>query len=668
MVSPTYKEGFPLVTVGASEDGPGLLAESFGSFSNPDNLSGFGQSYELVRTASEWEASPLDVLFSELPNYHVEAVSPNFQSSLWFAGTLAQSPVEDVYLATPGAPLARMGPGDPLGDRQKALNFIGASDDLSHALFVDYSPQVGAPEDLLWPGDTTTSEGAPSLYEYAGTGNEEPRLVGVSNVGAPKTVEEGKLISNCGTDLGSSGGDAYNAVSSSGAIAFFTAKECNGSPAVDELYARVDGEKSVAISEPSLPLAQGSKSGPEECDAACAAAEHKPGFFAGASNDGSKVFFLTAQSLLNGDSDTETDLYEAEIEGEGVNARVGRLIQVSHDPNAGQAAEVQGVARVSEDGSHVYFVAKGVLTSEPDLSLPIGHRVAVAHAENLYVYERDARYPGGHIAFVATLSMGDGSDWSPQDARPVQATPEGRFLVFQSSAELTPDQAGWNEAGQVFEYDAQTERLVRVSRGQNGFNENGNTDRYNATIPVQGYTRALPTERFMHLAISADGSYVFFSSEDALTPRTLNGLTNLYEYHDGEVALISDGHDDITVNGSRASELIGTDESGKDVFFTTADSLVPQDTDTQVDIYDARIDGGPAPTVAQAPCSGDPCQGSASIPPPLLTPGTPSVTGETNSSTIIPPAHVRPKVKAKPKKLKKTHKKRRAKRATRKRR
>ena len=56
-------------------------------------------------------------------------------------------------------------------------------------------------------------------------------------------------------------------------------------------------------------------------------------------------------------------------------------------------------------------------------------------------------------------------------------------------------------------------------------------------------------------------------------------------------------------------QLIGTDASGRDVFFTTADQLVGQDTDTDIDIYDARVDGGfPAPALSPS-CSGDACQG-----------------------------------------------------------
>jgi hypothetical protein len=201
--------------------------------------------------------------------------------------------------------------------------------------------------------------------------------------------------------------------------------------------------------------------------------------------------------------------------------------------------------------------------------------------------------------------------------------------VFQSKADLTPDQAGrGEEAGQVFEYDAEAETLARVSRGQGGYNEDGNSSIYSSTIPVQNYERKVPyvgIERFRHLAVSADGSRVFFSSRDALTPQALNGVVNVYEYHDGQVGLISDGHD-------TEVELIGTDESGRDVFFTTADHLVPQDTDAQVDVYDARVEGGFAPPLLPAPCSGDSCQAPPSVPPSLLVPAMSSSTGETPTS------------------------------------
>ncbi len=694
MVTPPYKEGFSVpapAALAVSDDGSQVLVESSGSFltpegTEPEGTGLFGHAYRLVRTEASWEAVPVDAPFSKHPDIGVLSMSSDFGSSLWFATVPGRS-VADVYLdpsagSLPYVEPAYVGPGAPLGVAQRALDFMGASEELSHALFIVRSPNVGLEEDQLWPGDTTFSERRHSLYEYAGTGNSEPRLVGVSNVGVPANVGAGKLISNCGTQLGSiPEGEAYNALSASGETVFFTAAECGGSPPVNELYARVDQKKTVAISEPALPLPG------RECTGACSTAENtpgdrKPGIFAGASLDGSKVFFMTQQSLVNDDEKGEgsgMDLYEAEIAGEGEHASVVRLVQVSRggegDSTPGSGAEVLGVARISENGSHVYFVARGVLTGkngEGDAPSP--------HAPNLYVFSTEC--PGGETTcgspvertlFVATLSVatlsspGDERDWSLEDARPVQTTPEGRFLVFQSTGDLTPDQEERQEAGQVFEYDAETETLVRVSRGQEGYDEDGNSSVYPATIPIQNEETDDPTTRFTGLAVSEDGSRVFFSSSDALTPQALGGVANVYEYHDGQVALISDGHDVLTESGHTTTMLIGTDESGSDVFFTTADRLVSQDTDTEVDIYDARIDGGFVLPSEPAPCSPGACRAPASEPLSLLAPASTSVSAETASTPVG--SRSAPKHKTAGKKTKKhkrtasRHKLRKAKRA-----
>jgi hypothetical protein len=729
LVSPGYTEGFPVFVEGASEDGEQLLTVSFGSFSNPDNTSSAGQSYLIKREKSGWQSTPLDEPFSSFPVYHVQGMSANFASSLWFASTPGQSArAGDVYLDLPlsgesaRGHLVRVGPGVPSGVVQSELTFVGASEELSHVLLLDHSPGGGGEEDRLWPGDTTVPGRHPSLYEYEGTGNFEPRLVGVSNEGLIEEAassegkqhinEAAKLISNCGTNLGSaSEEDAYNAVSLTGGTVFFTAEACGGSPTVNEVYARIDGEKTVAISEPVHPLAQGSGSGSEECDATCEADPLEPAVFQGASEDGSKVFFLTSQPLLNGDKDTKTDLYEVEIEGEGVHARIGKLVQVSRDPNAGQAADVQGVARVSEDGSHVYFVATGRLTKGSRGGGKIGvyegldaegvclaslnpvEKAEEAKAEeqeakgeevtfgarcrpktgdeNLYVYERDVLHPNGHTSFVATLSPADGGDWSTEDARPVQATPDGRFLVFQSVADLTSDQEGRADAGQVFEYDAQTEGLVRVSQGEDGYNDDGNTDIYSATIPVQNRAYSGPEEHFRHLAVSEDGSRVFFSSADPLTPQALNGVcvlkeegicvsyaNNIYEYRDGKISMISDGHDVLSVEGSPATALIGTDESGRDVFLTTADRLTSENSDTLVNIYDAREGGGFALAEELAPCSPGACKGPGSELLPLVAPVTMSA-AEPAGSTPSAITQTKPKAKIKPKVRRVTRRRRR---------
>jgi hypothetical protein len=673
LVSPVFKEGFPVQVTGVSESGEQLLAQSPGTFSAPEGTTPFGQKYEIDRGGVGWEAGALAATSTQFTVYFVEDVSPGFQDSLWFASPPLSS-ISGFYVGSPRAPLSleRVGPAEAGSGKTEAPTILGESTNLRytnvrHILFQFFSPNVGRPS-ALWPGDTTAPGGWPSLYEYEYSGQEvpEPRLVGVNDVGVPAHIGEAHLISDCGTYLGSfPKGDAYNAMSAGGGTVFFTsaAAGCEGSgPPVNEVYARVGAVKSVAVSSPVHPLVQGSGVGPDECDASCEAAAHRAGVFAGASEDGSKVFFTTSQSLLNRDKDTEPDLYEAEIGGVGVNARIERLVQVSYDPHVGEAAGVLGVARVSEDGSHVYFVAEGVLTGanregkSPVLGKP-----------NLYVFSRECvgggtvcASPVERTAFVGTLSAGDGQDWSVVDRRPVQATPDGRFVCFQSRADLTSDQEGRAEAGQVFEYDAQTETLVRISRGQEGYNEDGNSSVFPATIPIHIFNESLAIYRYTNLAVSADGSRIFFSSPMALTPGAVNGVVvheeegeppvyalNVYEYHDGRVGLISDGHDVTATLGESAVELIGTDETGLDVFFRTADRLVAQDTDNQVDVYDARIGGG-FPGEALAPCGGDSCHDPAGNAPSLLAPVTSSVPAEAVAQGVVH-SSVLPKKKAKPK-------------------
>ncbi len=431
LVSPAYKEGSPVFPQGISADGEALRIESFGSFSNPQSIGNVGITYRVTRTEAGWESSSLDEPLSIFPQYFVEGMSSDLQSSLWFASTQGRS-VRDVYLRPPSGEMTLMGPGSPEGAREGQLNYVGASDDLSHVLLRDRSP-AGSEEVRIWPGDTTVEGRYRSLYEYEGTGNSEPRLVGVSNEerveaaarkeGRQHINEAATLVSNCGTSLGNAEErDGYNAVSASGTTVYFTAEagEACSSPTVNELYARIAGERTVAISEPSLSVPG------RECTGGCATASSQAGEFAGASRDGSKVFFLTSQPLVNGDRDAGVDLYEAEIPPGAVTrlehgeSAITRLVQVSRggpgDPTPGSGANVLGVARVSEDGSRVYFVAEGALTG----ANREGMRPA-AGEPNMYVSTSECPDGGALCAdpvertsFIGTLSREDERDWGLQ--------------------------------------------------------------------------------------------------------------------------------------------------------------------------------------------------------------------------------------------------------------
>src|SRR4029077_16284268 len=258
--------------------------------------------------------------------------------------------------------------------------------------------------------------------------------------------------------------------------------------------------------------------------------------FQGASQDGSKVFFTTEQSLLPG-AEGE-NLYEYDF-GAPAGERVTLLSSGAGDP------QLQGIARISEDGSHVYFVAKADLTGARTNGIGSSPE---AGGDNLYVYA------AGHTTFVATLAPGDSGDWAAVDERPVLVSGEGRFLVFTSVADLTGE--GLRGARtQVFQYDAATGSLVRASIGQDGYNENDREPAVGSTITfifrsAYSYANAASPSTAGGAQAPANGA-VFFESPDALTPQALADRTdaggqlvpNVYEYRAGHVHLLSDGRD-----------------------------------------------------------------------------------------------------------------------------
>jgi hypothetical protein len=673
---------------------------SLGAFGEPeDDPTAFGPNYEVERNNSSWATTPIEppaALFenSGIINFKLEGVSQDFSRSLFRERPALAKPIDERFyirqpmspgrlcpsgsILVPDACLVEVGPAVPPatveGWAQKnegpEVVVLGTSRDLVHVLFGSAAGQSAT--SFLWPGDITLQ--GESLYEYIGTGHsgkggDGPALVGVN--GGPGSHE---LISQCGTDLGAAGlQDKYNAVSALGTTVLFTAvgpnsNNCGGmQPPADEIFARIDGSRTVAISEPS--------SGPTGDCSACNTSTPMDATFQGASEDGSKVFFLSEQALLPGA--TGKNLYEYDFNA----PEHEKLTLVS---GGVQPAGVQGVLRVSEQGARVYFVAEGVLASNENST----EEHATAGNDNLYVYEGDPRDLGQfRIAFIASLSGSDSADWASSDLRPVEATPDGRFLLFSSKNDLTRDAKG--SGVQLYRYDVLEEKLVRVSIGEHGFNENGNTGS-SATFPEQAFSGRNRSGPFA-VSISDDGSYVFFQSPEALTPRALNNAvagepcsretngvclarrkefaTNVYEYHEGQVYLISDGRDRNLTFGGSAVGLIGASPSGDDVLFKTADRLVPEDTNTQGDIYDARIDGGFPPPASPASCQGEECQGSLSQTQSLPQSASASLTAEGNLA-LPPVSKPKPKiVKCKKGFVKKPNKcvkrKRRAKKAKR---
>jgi hypothetical protein len=422
------------------------------------------------------------------------------------------------------------------------------------------------------------------------------RLYEVSGAGGPSPTLA-VINQGCEDELGSGGsGSVYHAISRDGKRIFFM---CGGG----SLFVRIDG------STPTLVASGGAT-------------------FEGANEAGSKVFFLQSGNL-----------YMAEVGSAGVSSPV--LV----------SEEVQGVTRVSSDGSHVYFVATGKLTPETN---PTTGQSAIAGADNLYGYDTVTE----QLRFVAVLEGSDESLWEIEDRRQAQATPDGRFLVFDSFGQLitAEPEADTDTASDVYEYDFETGALRRISLGVAGYDNNGNSNSFGAEIRPGRFT--FPTAKSQYgietRAVTDNGSTVVFSTAGPLSPLAVNGLANVYEWHEGAVSLVSDGH------SPTADIYPAITPSGGDIFFKTSDGVLPQDGDGVEDVYDARVNGGFAfAPIPPGPCAGEACRGPLSASPGLSLPGSATTASGDNLSPSTSHVVVK-KAKAKAKRKKKGRKTRRS--------
>jgi hypothetical protein len=670
MVTPVFKEGYEFFPEDFSSDGDRAFLESYaaiaGAEGSVNNILHVGL-YLDTRTASGWQLESVNAPASKFIQHFIVG-EPNSGESLWEQHTPAQSDsTRDLYIRSAEGVYSFVGPlatpQNSVGEPSNVIllnslraEVLAATSDYGHVVISAEGPGAAGER---WSFDETIG-GAESLYEYSGTGNEQPILVGVS--GGEKGGHD--LLGKCGTRLGSReiNGSAYNALSGDGETIFFTVLPCGGAPAVSEVWARRHG--SLRSSLPAGSVDVSARAPEPACTGACRFSPESDKEFEGASENGERVFFTSTQQLLNGASqDPVASDNATERQGCSVTTGVGgcNLYEYDLDAAAGDnlrlvagGAEVLGVARIAENGSRVYFVAKGVLTTAGN---EFGAS-AVAGQPNLYVYdiEEAERDPGYKPVFIATLSSpADQNDWRHGDERPVQATANGRFLLFVSSRPgLTPDDTA--TGNQLFEYDAQTGELVRVSQGEDGYNDNGNS----ASVATGRLGPVFFREDFHpltnSLSISEDGMTVVFETAGRLSASATSaeqGCKSVYEYRssgsisEGGVRLISDGVDvqahKTLVCGVEFQDM---DASGANILFFTHDPLSASDTDgVQPDIYDARVGGGfPSPTTV-AGCEGDACLGVPAASPALVSPGSTGVSGGGNLAPVVTSRVVKPRAK-----------------------
>jgi hypothetical protein len=214
-----------------------------------------------------------------------------------------------------------------------------------------------------------------------------------------------------------------------------------------------------------------------------------------------------------------------------------------------------------------------------------------------------------------------------------EASTDGRRLALLATYYETPQSERGPAA--MYIYDESSQTLHCASCPSSGVAPTSNV----VTEPLATGAAASIGMPFHHRFLSSNGHYLFFSTADALVPQDTNGLYDVYEYDTdtGKIGLLSSGA------GENGSWFVDANPSGHDVFFVTRQSLSGWDTDKLVDLYDARVDGGlPEPPPNPVPCDGDACQGIPSAVPTFNT-----ASGFSGLGNLIPFVSTGAKTKAK---------------------
>jgi hypothetical protein len=498
----------------------------------------------------------------------------------------------------------------------------------------DFSKLILQIADHTLLGPSTGTNSGNDLYEYAAGQLRQVNVAG----GYP-----GSAIGSCGAVIvhGHEGGEggtmsSPHAVSTDGSRVFFEEVPGNHCGEPSHLYMRVDGDETVDIG---------------------------PYSFLAANGQGSQVLLVKrageAREVMLYDSETKT-----------VKPLKGF---VAHD-------EALSELLVSTDMSTVYFSSGERLTPEAP---------ATPGAPDLYRYDVGSET----LSFVAQTAI-----------REEYASPEGRYFYFDSPGVAglpggSSDPLRNNEgeiklnSNQVYRYDS-AEDVVECMSCASAFDPEPRTGAFFGLYAGSG---TLQTQDGMpaKTVSSANGEYAFFETPAALVRQDIDGevapetglfpehksteqntsvSSDVYEWREygvhgcahvqGCLSLITSG------TGGFLNLLIGSTQSGDDVFIYTSSQLTSTDGDTAGDVYDARVNGGFTPPPPRpVECEADACSTPASAPNDV-TPSSFTFSG-LGDAIIEPLASVKAKTtkrktKTKKKKIRKGKSKTKGKKATRK--
>ena len=252
------------------------------------------------------------------------------------------------------------------------------------------------------------------------------------------------------------------------------------------------------------------------------------------SDDGSRAFFMTKESLVSEDTDDRLDLYE----------RAGATTTLlSTGPAGGNGAvDVDGSEiRVSSDGARVFFTTgESLVVADTDTS------------RDLYVWST------GTTQFVSTGPQMPGCTFGCS-VTPWNITADGQHAFFSIDERLVP--ADTNNDPDVYRWSAGVTTLESVSADGSA---------------AGGYAYTA--------AFTPDGAHVFFNTTTAATPADSDTSGDGYERFAGTTTLVTGSpYRECDVPAGYESEcnaaVSAVSQDATKVFFTTREALVPADTD-----------------------------------------------------------------------------------------
>jgi len=624
----------------ASADGDALLFEASGPLGETAN--GYTSFFVAQRSAGGWSTravlpSALEERAASKGTISVQPFYLDPSTDLSHAmfqseeGFFAPPPFpkctsSNLYLAgpEPAAPaiwLARPQIEDPVENCAPAPESIvpvGGTPNFSTVYFA--YPGTLLPEDAAraphaqGEGEEHKNVEAWGLYEYTGGTLKEAA-----------TLPDGKLdpFGAVPANSGHNRTTAGNQVADEGTRLFFVSpdpascgRENNCATDPPELYVRENGERSLLVSRDTLlPSVEGLPAAAP--DGVVGTTRENRGFanpstvtsYVYASPDGSQAFFQSEDDLTQAAQELAPG---AGVKTYDFEVQTGALTYLP---------DVEGqIVSSSADGSSFTFIRPEAKGEPAELDM------------------WSASASGGTVTPITQLP-GTPADGHP-DVPVARTSNAGSAVVFTTTLTLPGGFNSGSELEQVYRYEATTNTLSCLSCAPAGVTPTGNAE----LAPLQANEEneealngrvGMVEER----GISADGGRVFFDTPTPLTPDADNaglvenyrgelvpGGRDVYEWENGTVYLLSSG------KSPQNSYFLDNSENGDDVFFATAEGLLPgQDTDEAYAVYDARVPQ-PGERVSSSPsaCQDSQCQGPAPTSPALELPASATFSGPGN--------------------------------------